>query len=435
MKFYSTNNNKKFVDLKSAVRQGLPSDNGLFMPKEVPLLSEDFYKRLDGGMSLPQIGFEVLQHFVKEAVSDSELKNICDDAFSFKAPLIEVKKNLFALELYHGPTLAFKDFGARFMARLLGRINAHSEHKTTILVATSGDTGSAVADGFYDVENVDVIILFPQGKVSDLQERQMTTLGKNIYPIAIDGSFDHCQELVKKAFLDKPLCESLGLTSANSINIARLLPQMIYYFYAYSQLSDKSNPIIFSVPSGNYGNLTAGILAKKMGLPIGHFLAATNANDIIPQYLSSGSFIPKPSIETISNAMDVGNPSNYARLQDIYNNSLAQFKDEITGYSYTDEQTRETIKQVYNNYNYILDPHGAIGYRALDEYLVNKNASGIFLETAHPIKFREEVEKQIGKSLTIPVSMLKVLDSTKLYTKCTVDFSHFREALYAVTTH
>ncbi len=417
------------MDLKAAVRQGLPADNGLFMPKELPLLSEDFYKRLDGGMSLPQIGFEVLQHFVKEAVSDSELKNICDDAFSFKAPLIEVKKNLFALELYHGPTLAFKDFGARFMARLLGRINANSEHKTTILVATSGDTGSAVADGFYDVENVDVIILFPQGKVSDLQERQMTTLGKNIYPIAIDGSFDDCQELVKRAFLDKPLCDSLGLTSANSINIARLLPQMIYYFYAFSQLSDKSNPIIFSVPSGNYGNLTAGILAKKMGLAIGHFLAATNANDILPQYLSSGSFNPKPSIETISNAMDVGNPSNYARMQDIYNNSLAQFKDETTGYTYSDEQTRETIKQVYRKYNYILDPHGAIGYRALDEYLANKNASGIFLETAHPIKFRGVVEKQINFKMLIPQSLQSALNGQKKFAKSSPQYQVFKNLL------
>jgi len=429
MKFYSTNNNHHFVDLQEAVLHGLPSDNGLYMPEEIHQLPADFYKRLASGMSLAQIGFEVLQPYVKTAISDTKLKDICDDAFSFKAPLIEVKENIFALELYHGPTLAFKDFGARFMARLLGKFKDHSDSRTTILVATSGDTGSAVADGFFGANNVDVVILFPQGKVSELQERQMTTLGKNIYPIAINGSFDDCQELVKMAFLDKPLSGSLGLTSANSINIARLLPQMIYYFHAIGQLPDNNKQVIFSVPSGNYGNLTAGVMAKKMGLAIDHFLAATNANDIIPRYLSSGNFIPKPSIETISNAMDVGNPSNYARLQDFYKKSLARFQHEITGYSYSDNQTRETIKQVYTEYNYILDPHGAIGYRAINEHITNKNTIGIFLETAHPIKFREVVEAQTHISMMVPPSLRARLDGKIKSTYSSAKYQNFKDLL------
>lgn len=427
MKFCSTNNNNYKVELEDAVRLGLPNDGGLFMPQEIPQFSGKFLDHLSS-LGLPEIGYEILKPFVKDDIDDEILKNICIEAFSFPLPLIKIKESLYSLELYHGPTLAFKDFGARFMARLLGYFNRTNKGKTTILVATSGDTGSAVADGFFKVENVEVVILYPQGKVSDLQEKQMTTLGGNIHAIAIDGNFDDCQKLVKTAFNDEGLSARFGLTSANSINIARLLPQMLYYFYAYSQLADKNKPIVFSVPSGNYGNLTAGILAKKMGLPIHHFIAATNANDIVPHYLRTGNFEAKPSVETISNAMDVGNPSNYARLKAIFNNSLAKFRTEISGYSYSDDQTRQTIKKVYE-LGYVLDPHGAIGYRALEEYLDDNSTIGIFLETAHPIKFKKEIEPIIGLEIPIPDLLEDVLKADMKSSPCDSKYNDFKKLL------
>jgi threonine synthase len=342
---------------------------------------------------------------------------------------VELEENLYSLELYHGPTLAFKDFGARFMARLLGYFNKSNKGSNTILVATSGDTGSAVAAGFYQVENVEVIILYPQGKVSDLQEKQMTTLGGNVQAIAIEGNFDDCQHLVKAAFMDKNLADRFGLTSANSINVARLLPQMLYYFYAYAQLSGKNKPVVFSVPSGNYGNLTAGLIAKRMGLPIKHFIAAANANDSVPHYLATANFLPKPSIETISNAMDVGNPSNFVRLQAIFNHSLTEFRSEISGYSYSDAQTRESIKKVYDEFNYVADPHGAIGYRALAEYLDGNDAVGVFLETAHPIKFNQEVEAVTGVKISIPDSLADVLNADIVSHPSSSNYKDFKELL------
>ncbi|RLD25269.1 MAG: threonine synthase [Bacteroidetes bacterium] len=429
MQYYSTNNKNYKVSLAEAVRKGLPEDNGLFMPETIPQLPSDFFQNISS-WSLAEIGYKILYPFASEAIPDNVLKEICDDAFSFEVPLVEVEKNMYSLELYHGPTLAFKDFGARFMARALGYFNSGEETRNTILVATSGDTGSAVANGFYKVDNVDVVILYPQGKVSDLQEKQMTTLGHNIQAIAIDGKFDDCQRLVKKTFLDKSLTEQFGLTSANSINIARLLPQMLYYFYAYGQLSDIDKQIVFSVPSGNYGNLTAGTIAKKMGLPVHHFIAATNANDIVPHYLDTGEFEPKSSIETISNAMDVGDPSNFVRLQELFNHSLAEFRSELSGYSYSDQQTRETILEVYDENKYILDPHGAIGYRALDEFMKHENeVMGVFLETAHPIKFREAIEPLIGKELELPEQLVSVMKAEKKSNNCSVDYNDFKSLL------
>lgn len=428
MKFYSTNNNNYTVGLEEAVCLGLPDDEGLFMPEEIPRLPGNFINNLSS-LSLPEIGFEILRPYMHEDVADEVLSSICAEAFSFPAPLVKLKDNIYSLELYHGPTFAFKDFGARFMARLLGYFNSSNKGRNTILVATSGDTGSAVAAGFYQVENVEVIILYPQGKVSVLQEKQMTTLGGNVQAIAIDGNFDDCQQLVKTAFMDKKLSEKFGLTSANSINVARLLPQMLYYFYAYAHVSSKNKRVVFSVPSGNFGNLTAGILAKKMGLPIKHFIAATNANDIVPHYLTTGNFEPKQSIETISNAMDVGNPSNFARLQALFNHSLADFNSEISGYSYSDKQTRETIKLLYNEFGYMADPHGAIGYRALTEYLVNNDAVGVFLETAHPIKFNREVEAIIGSTIAMPDSLAAVLEAEVKSHLCSSNYNDFKELL------
>jgi threonine synthase len=428
MKFYSTNNHNYTVGLEEAVRKGLPHDKGLFMPTDIPHLSAGFINNLSS-FTLPEIGIEILRPFVDETVPDEVLRNICTEAFTFPAPLVELKDNLYALELYHGPTLAFKDFGARFMSRLLGYFNASENNRNTILVATSGDTGSAVADGFFEVENIDVVILYPQGKVSDLQEKQMTTLGSNIQSIAVNGNFDDCQRLVKMAFMDKKLSERFGLTSANSINVARLLPQMLYYFYAYGCLANKNKPVVFSVPSGNYGNLTAAVMAKRLGLPINHFIAAANANDIFPHYLTTGKYEPKPSIETISNAMDVGNPSNFARLQALFNHSLTNIRSEISGYSYSDEQTRESIIEIYDEFGYVADPHGAIGFRALKEYLAEHDVVGIFLETAHPIKFKEEVATIIGHEIPVPDSLTAILHAEVKSNTCSSDYDEFKDLL------
>lgn len=428
MIFYSTNNKNNRVGIEDAVRHGLAIDKGLFMPSDIPSLPSSFINQLSAN-TLPEIAFTVLKPFFSEVVTDSELASICQDAFSFDAPLIKVEDNIYSLELYHGPTLAFKDFGARFMARILGHLNKDNQNKNTILVATSGDTGSAVASGFYKVNNTEVVILYPKGKVSDLQEKQMTTLGANIHAIAINGTFDDCQRLVKQAFLDDEIATRFGLTSANSINLARLLPQMIYYFHAYGQLAQFNKPIVFSVPSGNYGNLTAGLIAQKMGLPIDHFIAASNANKIVPEYLNTGEYHPKPSVETISNAMDVGDPSNYVRMQEVLNHSLTQFRDHISGFSYSDEETKATIESLYKNEGYIADPHGAIGYQALKDYILEKDFTGIFLETAHPIKFRQSVEPVIGSELPVPASLELALRGKVKSSKSTVNYNDFKTKL------
>ena len=412
MKYYSTNQSVEPVSFQEAIFKGLPEDNGLYMPESIPVLPSSFFENLSK-MTLPEIGFEAIKPFVDGEIPDSVLKEILDDSLSFDIPLKQVKDRIYSLELFHGPTMAFKDVGARFLARCLSYFTSKGDKKLTVLVATSGDTGSAVAHGFYDVPNIDVIILYPSGKVSDFQEQQMTTLGKNITALEVDGTFDDCQHLVKEAFLNDELRATLNLTSANSINIARLLPQSIYYFYACAQLpKNKRGNVIFSVPSGNYGNLSAGLIAQRMGLPVSRFLACSNINDTVPKYLNEGRYLPKPSVSTISNAMDVGAPSNFVRMLDVFRNEHELMTEVISGFTYTDELTREAISRVYNETGYILDPHGAVGYSGLEVFLNNHEGAGIFLETAHPFKFKAVVEEQIGKAVETP-GQAQVLEMEK----------------------
>ncbi len=402
MKYYSTNHQVEPVSFEEAIFRGLPADNGLFMPEEIPILPPSFFDSLHA-MRLPEIAYEVLKLYVDGEIPDIDLKALVEDTFSFDIPLAKIKNGVYALELFHGPTLAFKDVGARFLARCLGYFTNKNHKELTVLVATSGDTGSAVANGFYNVPGVEVVILYPTGKVSGFQEQQMTTLGGNIIALEVDGTFDDCQHMVKQAFLDEELRAGKNLTSANSINMARLIPQSIYYFYAWSRLSaDEKNDVVFSVPSGNYGNLSAGLIAQKMGLPVKHFLACSNVNDTVPMYLWNAKFEPKPSVSTISNAMDVGNPSNFARMLDMFDGSHQNMIKEITGYAYTDESTRDTIQKTYGLTGYILDPHGAVGYLGLMDYYINNSGVGVVLETAHPIKFQKTVEEQILRELPMP---------------------------------
>jgi len=422
MKYYSTKNKANLVDFKEAVIEGLPSDNGLFMPESIPQLEKTFINSLSS-MSLSEIGYEIAKPFVKGVINDSDLKNIVHETLSFDIPLRHVHDDIYALELYHGPTLAFKDVGARFLARCLSHF---SQEKVTVLVATSGDTGSAVAHGFLGVENVDVVILYPSGKVSKLQEQQLATLGQNIQTLEVDGTFDDCQRMVKTAFLDKSLKQAVQLTSANSINIARLLPQSFYYFWAYSQLAEE--PVYISVPSGNYGNLTAGLLAKAMELPISGFVASSNINDIVPTYLNSGNYSPKPSKQTISNAMDVGDPSNFQRMLALYNGDRNAMTKDIAGYSFDDEQTKSIIKQVFEKHNYLLDPHGAVGYLGLTNHLKKHQGTGIFLETAHPAKFDSTIKEVIG-SVNIPERLSQYLDKPKKSVRIGNDFNELKEFL------
>ena len=402
MKFYSTNHQVEPVSFEEAIFMGLPADNGLFMPEEIPVLPSSFFDSLPE-MSLPEIGFEVLKHFVGDEIPNEELKDIIEETLSFEIPLSKIRDNVYSLELFHGPTLAFKDVGARFLARCLSYFTRKSKKELTVLVATSGDTGSAVANGFFNVPGVGVVILYPKGKVSGFQEQQMTTLGGNIIALEVEGTFDDCQHMVKQSFLDKDLRSKRNLTSANSINIARLLPQSIYYFYAWSRLAESErNDVVFSVPSGNYGNLSAGLIAHKMGLPVKHFLACSNVNDTVPMYLWNARFEPKPSVATISNAMDVGNPSNFVRMLDMFDGSHQKMIRKITGYSYTDVSTRDTIQKTYGLTGYILDPHGAVGYLGLMDYYRNGTGTGVVLETAHPIKFKDTVENQIHREVPMP---------------------------------
>jgi threonine synthase len=414
MKLYSTNNRSIEVSLKEAVFKGLPSDNGLFMPVGIPVLGNDFFKKIDK-LSFQEIALEVCKTVIGEDVPASELKKIVDDVITFDAPLVYLKDNINVLELFHGPSLAFKDFGARFMARLMAYFLESEKQEINILVATSGDTGSAVAQGFLDMPGIKVTILYPSKKVSDIQEKQLTTLGKNITALEVSGTFDDCQRLVKEAFLDKDLNKRLTLSSANSINISRLIPQSFYYFYAYSKLKAQNKPVVFSVPSGNFGNLCGGLIAKKMGLPVYKFVASTNANDIIPSYLINGIFSPRPSVATISNAMDVGNPSNFARILALYDNKIDKIREDITGASYSDEETRKAIKEIFNSTGYIMDFHGAVGYLGLVEYLktVKVPVNGVFLATAHVTKFLEVVEDVVGKKIELPARLKEIVNKQK----------------------
>ncbi len=414
MKLYSTNHQVPAVNLKEAVFKGLPDDNGLYMPENIPALPASFFENIDK-RSFQDIAFEVCNALIGDEVPEKEIRSIVDDVLTFDAPVVKIEDNVYVLELFHGPTLAFKDFGARFMARLMSYFLQKEKKEIMILVATSGDTGSAVAQGFLDKEGIKVTILYPSKKVSDLQEKQLTTLGKNITALEVSGTFDDCQRMVKQAFLDKEITSKINLSSANSINISRLIPQSFYYFYAYAQAKKLGKKVVFSVPSGNFGNICAGLIAKKMGLPIDVFVASTNANDIMPKYINTGIFEPKASVATISNAMDVGNPSNYPRVIELYGKDINALRKDVVGKTYTDEQTAAAVKSVYKATGYIMDPHGAVGYLGLKEYVKEsgQDVTGIFLATAHPAKFIEVVNDIIEKDVEIPAQLKELIDKKK----------------------
>lgn len=429
MRYYSTKNKSSYYSLRDAVLKGLPDDNGLFMPEYIPKLPEDFIKGLSQ-FSLSDIALEISRQFLTDDLPPAVILEIVEKSITFDAPLRKLDDRKYVLELFHGPTLAFKDFGARFMAQLMSYLVKNETKKLTILVATSGDTGSAVASGFLGVPNIEVIILYPSKKVSELQEKQLTTSGQNITALEIQGTFDDCQHLVKTAFLDADLKSKYQLSSANSINISRLIPQSFYYVYVFGKMSDKTEPIVFSVPSGNFGNLTAGLMAKRMGLPVHHFIASTNINDIVLNYLSSGNFNPRSSSQTISNAMDVGNPSNFFRMLDLYDGSLAKMKEDITGFSFDDATTADAMKSVYAKENYLLDPHGAVGYLGLSKYQEKfPNTRGIFLETAHPAKFADVVEDILKIKVDLPTELHSLLDKQKQAKLMSKEYSPFKEYL------
>lgn len=433
MKYYSTNKKAPIADLQEAVVKGLASDKGLFMPESIKPLPQEFFDQIEN-LSFQEISYRVADAFFGEDIPAETLKQIVYDTLNFDVPLVEVSPNIYSLELFHGPTLAFKDVGGRFMARLLGYfIKKQGQKNVNVLVATSGDTGSAVANGFLGVEGIHVYVLYPKGKVSEIQEKQFTTLGQNITALEVDGTFDDCQALVKSAFMDQELNEHLSLTSANSINVARFLPQSFYYFYAYAQLKKlgKADNAVFCVPSGNFGNITAGLFGKRMGLPVTRFIASNNRNDIFFQYLKTGDYKPQPSVATIANAMDVGDPSNFARVLDLYGGSHEAIVKEISGATYTDEQISETVQWVYNKTHYLLDPHGACGYRALAENL-KPGETGVFLETAHPAKFLDTVEKIIGEKVNIPAKLQAFMHGEKKSVPLAKDYASFKQYLMNV---
>ena len=429
MRLYSTKNTTKFVSLREAVFKGLPEDNGLYMPESLPRLPEDFIKNLKN-YSFQEIGFEICKHLFAGAIAENDLREIIEKSITFPAPLVELDEETHILELFHGPSLAFKDFGARFMAQLMSYFNRGEDRELVILVATSGDTGGAVAAGFYNTPGIRVVILYPSGKVSHLQEKQLTTLGGNITAIEVGGTFDDCQALVKKAFLDEDLTRKIRLSSANSINIARLIPQTFYYFEAFKQLEDDDKQIVFCIPSGNFGNLTAGLFAKKMGLPIHRFIAATNANDVVPEYLETGVFSPRTSVPTLSNAMDVGNPSNFARMLDLHCSTWNILKEEIAGYAFNDEQTKAALKEVFEKYNYVIDPHGAVGFLAFRQFQKEyPGAKGVVLETAHPSKFLPDVEAILKRKIDVPERLAVLTDKEKNAVQLGIEFETFKNWL------
>lgn len=432
MKYYSTNKQSQSVSLQEAVVKGLASDRGLFMPEAIKALPSSFYDHIED-LSFQEIAYRVADAFFGEDIPADTLKDIVYDTLNFDVPLVKVEENIYSLELFHGPTLAFKDVGGRFMARLLSYfIRKEGQKDVNVLVATSGDTGSAVANGFLGVEGIHVYVLYPKGKVSEIQEKQFTTLGQNITALEVDGTFDDCQALVKSAFMDKELNDHLLLTSANSINVARFLPQAFYYFYAYAQLKKMgqadNKKVVVCVPSGNFGNITAGLFGKQMGLPVSRFIAANNKNDIFYQYLQTGKYNPRPSVATIANAMDVGDPSNFARVLDLYKESHEAICRDISGTTYTDEQIREMVKTTYQQTGYLLDPHGACGFRALKEGL-KEGEVGIFLETAHPAKFLETVEDIIADKVTIPAKLQEFMKGEKQSLPLSKEFADFKAYL------
>jgi len=432
MKFYSTKKTVPPVTLMEAVTKGLASDNGLFMPERIEEFHPQFFKGIHR-MSFQEISYDVANKFFGEDIPEHILDEIVFDTLNFECPVVRLSEQIHVLELFHGPTLAFKDVGARFMARVLAHFLKGVSHEVNVLVATSGDTGSAVANGFFNIPGIKVHVLYPSGLVSEIQEKQFTTLGNNITALEVNGTFDDCQRLVKSAFLDKELNETMVLTSANSINVARFLPQAFYYFNAYARLHENevSDELVFSVPSGNFGNLTAGLFAKFLGLPVKRFIAANNENDVVYNYLKTGNYQPRESIATIANAMDVGDPSNFVRILDLYNNSHRDICADVVGYRYSDNEIRETMKAVYDKNKYILDPHGAVGYRALEEDL-RPGEVGVFLETAHPAKFTETVEGVLGNGkVVLPEKLAEFMKGTKLSIPISTDFADFKDYLLA----
>ncbi len=429
MKYYSTNKQSPTVDFKEATIKGQAPDKGLYFPEIIPQVEKSLLDSISD-LSNEEIAFRVIQPYVGDTIPEEKLFQIVNETVNFPIPLVKVNDTISSLELFHGPTLAFKDVGARFMSRCLGHFVKDDSRKVTVLVATSGDTGGAVANGFYGVDGVEVIILYPLGKVSPVQEKQLTTLGKNIKALEVAGTFDDCQQLVKQAFTDKDINEKLFLTSANSINVARWLPQQFYYFFAYKQWADKYEPPVISVPSGNFGNICAGILAMQSGLPVNHFIAACNANDIITEYLQTQELKPKQAVATLSNAMDVGNPSNFVRILEIFHHQFPELKSKLSSYSISDAETISTIQQVYQEDNYLLDPHGAVGWVALQRYLKdNPQQKGIVLETAHPVKFPDAVESSIGKQIEIPGAVRSIMDKEKQAILMEADYQQFKEYL------
>ena len=410
MKYFSLNGKAPNATFAEAVIRGIAPDRGLYFPERIPHFDADFWTHLSS-YSIPDIGVKLMHPFVGDAIPKKQLEQIVLETLDFDIPLVRLKDNLYTLELYHGPTMAFKDVGARFMARCLGYLMQDSKEEVTVLVATSGDTGGAVANGFFQVPGVRVVILYPEGKVSAIQEKQLTTLGHNISALKVNGSFDDCQQMVKQAFLDPELTQHLKLTSANSINIARWIPQLLYYVLAYRQLEPNTTAPVFSVPSGNFGNICAGMLAHKMGMPCHQFIASTNSNDTVPRFMQGQAYRPNPTRPTLSNAMDVSDPSNFIRVLQLFNEKFQDLAAHLTSASYTDDQTLEGIKKLYKEFQYIADPHGAIGYMGLVDYVASRSENpAIFLETAHPIKFKDTVEQCLQVTLPIPVQIQKVIE-------------------------
>jgi len=433
MHYYSTNNKSIKVSFREAVLKGLSNDGGLFMPVSVPSIKRSFIESIEN-KSFQEIALEIAKGFIHNEIKDSDLEKIISDSINFDAPVVRLNDNHFILELFHGPTLAFKDFGARFMARTFSYFNRNNDKELIILVATSGDTGSAVANGFYLAEGIKVVILYPSGKISDIQEKQLTTLDKNITALEIAGTFDDCQKLVKSAFVDKDINERLNLSSANSINIARLIPQSFYYLNAFKQVKKFGKKIIFSIPSGNFGNLTAGLFAKEMGLKVERFIAAVNSNKVFTEYLVTGNLEPKPSIRTLSNAMDVGNPSNFSRIVDLYKNDLESIKKNIYAKSFDDDQTISAIKEVYEKFNYVIDPHGAVGYLASKDFIEKYGEDNLIitLETAHPSKFVDIVKSVLGIEIDIPERLKECLKKEKQSIRLSDKFSEVKNFLLSM---
>ncbi len=429
MKYYSLNKTAPDVSFREATIKGQAPDKGLYFPESIPAIDTSVIKNIDS-YSKEGLAFLIMEPYVGDTIDKKSLDRIVSETINFPFPLIQVNDHISSLELFHGPTLAFKDVGARFMSRCLGHFSQQQSGKVTVLVATSGDTGGAVANGFLGVEGVEVVILYPAGKVSPVQELQLTTCGQNIKALEVNGSFDDCQAMVKDAFMDADLNKALTLTSANSINVARWLPQQLYYFFAYQQWKDKEHPPVIAVPSGNFGNICAGLLAHVSGLPVEHFIAACNVNDAVPEYLRSGNYQSKIAIPTISNAMDVGSPSNFIRVMELFGSNYEAIKEKITGYTVSDEITRQTITDVYQQFGYTLDPHGAVAYDALEQYLSHHpEKKGIFLETAHPVKFPDTVEAMTGKKIEVPESAQHLFSKEKKSVQMNASFADLKQWL------